>query len=229
MAAAARIREYEPGETLFHEGDPATAVFIGRRGSIKLTQVGPDGHQVVLRLVCPDDKALLRRSFEKWSAESRYTRFLVPKQRLTDDELDSMQIESTRAIDIEQFVDLSEIDPVFYDAAYYVAPDKLAQKPYALLVQAMQREGKVAIARFTEAIGFATTAGNTNIVRMATLGRARAKLNIADYAGEQDLVLVCVLKRNVPAGGAQANALAKILDRWIRDNPRPYVGQHWPT
>lgn len=60
-------------------------------------------------------------------------------------------------------------------------------------------------------------------------GRAVVTENIADYAGEQDLVLVCVLKRNLPAGGAQANALAKILDRWTKDNPRPYVGQHWPT
>lgn len=42
---------------------------------------------------------------------------------------------------------------------------------------------KVAIARFSEAIGFATTANNTDILRMAYLGRARARLNIADYAG----------------------------------------------
>lgn len=65
-----------------------------------------------------------------------------------DDELATLDPETTRTIDIEQFVDLSEIDPVFYDAAYYVAPDKLAHKPYALLVRAMEEEGKVAIARF---------------------------------------------------------------------------------
>jgi DNA end-binding protein Ku len=65
-----------------------------------------------------------------------------------DDELASLDPESSRTIEIEQFVDLSEIDPVFYDAAYYVAPDKAARKPYALLVKAMEEEGKVAIARF---------------------------------------------------------------------------------
>jgi hypothetical protein len=59
--------------------------------------------------------------------------------------------------------------------------------------------------------------------------RAVATENIADHAGEQDLVLVCVLKHNLPAGGAQANALAKILDRWTKGNHRPYVGQDWPT
>jgi DNA end-binding protein Ku len=65
-----------------------------------------------------------------------------------DDELAALDPEATRTVDIEQFVDLDEIDPLYYDAAYYVAPDKAARKPYALLAQAMEEEGKVAIARF---------------------------------------------------------------------------------
>jgi DNA end-binding protein Ku len=64
-----------------------------------------------------------------------------------DDELASLDPVANRSIDIEQFVDLDEIDPIFYDAAYYVAPDKAARKPYALLVRAMEEQGKVAIAR----------------------------------------------------------------------------------
>jgi len=46
-----------------------------------------DGTPVLLRLVTSDDKELLRRGFDHWSQQSRYTRFLVPKQRLSDDEL----------------------------------------------------------------------------------------------------------------------------------------------
>jgi DNA end-binding protein Ku len=65
-----------------------------------------------------------------------------------DDELAALDPEASRTVDIEQFVDLDEIDPIFYDSAYYVAPDKAARKPYALLAQAMEAEGKVAIARF---------------------------------------------------------------------------------
>lgn len=75
--------------------------------------------------------------------------------------------------------------------------------------------------------------GGAEDAEVAQVARAERRAvvteNIADYAGEQDLVLVCVLKRNLPAGGAQANALAQILDRWATDNPRPYLGQHWPT
>ena len=65
-----------------------------------------------------------------------------------DDELAALDPEATRSIDIEQFVDLDEIDPIYYDSAYYVAPDGAARKPYALLVRAMEEAGKVAIARF---------------------------------------------------------------------------------
>ena len=64
------------------------------------------------------------------------------------EELDNLDPEATHTIDIEEFVRLDEIDPIFYDAAYYVAPVKGTEKPYALLVKAMEEEGKVAIARF---------------------------------------------------------------------------------
>jgi hypothetical protein len=60
-------------------------------------------------------------------------------------------------------------------------------------------------------------------------GRAVVTENVADYAAERDLVLVFVLKKNLPAGGAQAAALARILDRWAKDHPDPYLGHHWPA
>ena len=51
---------------------------------------------------------------------------------------------------------------------------------------------------------------------------------VADFAAERDVALVFVLKRNLPAGGGQAAALARILDRWAQDFPDPYLGHHWP-
>ena len=64
------------------------------------------------------------------------------------EELDALDPEASHTIDIEEFVDLADIDPVFYDSPYYVAPVKAAEKPYKLLVQAMEDQQKVAIARF---------------------------------------------------------------------------------
>jgi DNA end-binding protein Ku len=66
---------------------------------------------------------------------------------INPDELDALDPEKSRTIDIEDFVDLSEIDPIFYDHPYYLVPDKGAAKAYGLLLNAMEQAGKVAIAR----------------------------------------------------------------------------------
>ena len=64
------------------------------------------------------------------------------------EELATIDVEATRTIDIEEFVDLADIDPVYFEKSYYLVPDGRAEKPYALLVEAMTRTGKVAIGRF---------------------------------------------------------------------------------
>jgi DNA end-binding protein Ku len=66
---------------------------------------------------------------------------------INPDELDSLDPEKTRTIDIEDFVDLDDIDPVYYDHPYYLVPDTGAAKAYGLLLNAMKESGKVAIAR----------------------------------------------------------------------------------
>jgi DNA end-binding protein Ku len=66
---------------------------------------------------------------------------------INPDELEALDPEKSRTIDIEDFVDLADIDPVYYDHPYYLVPDKGAAKAYGLLLNAMQESGKVAIAR----------------------------------------------------------------------------------
>src|SRR4051795_4020407 len=66
---------------------------------------------------------------------------------INPDELDALDPEKSRTIEIEDFVDLAEIDPVYYDHPYYLVPDKGAAKAYGLLLNAMQESGRVAIAR----------------------------------------------------------------------------------
>jgi DNA end-binding protein Ku len=66
---------------------------------------------------------------------------------ITPEELDALDPEKSRTIDIEDFVDLADIDPVYYDHPYYLIPDKGAAKAYGLLLNAMRESGKVAIAR----------------------------------------------------------------------------------
>jgi DNA end-binding protein Ku len=66
---------------------------------------------------------------------------------LTDDDLDAVPVESSRAIDIQQFVELDEIDPILFKKSYYLVPDETGAKAYALLRKALSEENKVGIAK----------------------------------------------------------------------------------
>ena len=75
---------------------------------------------------------------------------IAPEQYvlITKDEIEELNPKKTRAIEISDFVDLDEIDPIYFDHPYYLGPDKGAERAYTLLVKAMADSNKVAIARF---------------------------------------------------------------------------------
>jgi DNA end-binding protein Ku len=94
------------------------------------------------------------RSSEEHAVESTeiVRGFEIEKGRhviLEEEELEALRPEPTRTIEIEHFVSLEEIDPLFFEKSYHLAPaDEVAEKPYHLLRQAMEEEGRVAIGRF---------------------------------------------------------------------------------
>ena len=67
---------------------------------------------------------------------------------LSKDEMSALAPEKTRAIDVQDFVDIEEIDPMYFDSPYYLGPADGAEKAYSLLAAAMEASGKAAIARF---------------------------------------------------------------------------------
>src|SRR5215203_1975898 len=87
---------------------------------------------------------------ESVPAEEIVRGFEIDKGRyvpLEDEDLDRLDIELTHSIDICDFVDLGEIDPIYFRKAYYLAPQEGAEKPYRLLVRALEETGKVGIAK----------------------------------------------------------------------------------
>lgn len=66
---------------------------------------------------------------------------------MTDEDFDAVPVESSRAIDIVQFVDLADIDPIYYKKSYYLVPEETGLKAYTLLRRAMEEDGRVAIAK----------------------------------------------------------------------------------
>jgi DNA end-binding protein Ku len=75
---------------------------------------------------------------------------LTPDRYVTidPDELDALDPKATHTIDIEEFVDLVQIDPIYYDHNYYLAPTAGGAKAYRLLLEAMRESGKIAVGRF---------------------------------------------------------------------------------
>ncbi|MCW3037257.1 MAG: Ku protein [Actinobacteria bacterium] len=67
----------------------------------------------------------------------------------SDEELERLPSDSIRAVDVVSFVPLEEIDPIYFQKSYYLAPEPTGLKAYRLLAQALQESGRVAIAKFT--------------------------------------------------------------------------------
>jgi DNA end-binding protein Ku len=104
---------------------------------------GADGGRIQQKRVCSvDGQEVPWDDIVKGYEISRHRYVTV-----TPDELKALEPRATRSIDIEDFVALDEIDPIFFESTYYLAPDRGAGKAYRLLYEAMKSTGKVGIAR----------------------------------------------------------------------------------
>src|SRR4051812_41105728 len=114
------------------------------RNTVRFHQLHDSDHvRIQQKRFCPADGEEVTYEHIVKGYEIAPDRYVV----ITPEELEALDPKKTRTIDIEDFVDLAEIDPIFYDHPYYLMPDKGAAKAYKLLVQAMTEAGKVALAR----------------------------------------------------------------------------------
>jgi len=118
---------------------------------------------------------------------------IAPEQYvvLTRDELEELDPQKTKAIEIQDFVDLDEIDPIYFDHPYYLGPDKGAEKAYALLVKAMSDSNKVAVARFV-------LRNRENLAAIRPMGKV---LTMATMRFADEVVSPDELEDVVPANG----------------------------
>jgi DNA end-binding protein Ku len=103
-----------------------------------------DGSRVRQHLFCEaEDKEITRDDIVKG--------FEVSKGRyvqLTEKELEALEAQANRSVEIQEFVNLDDVDPVYFEKTYYLGPDKGGEKPYALLAQAMKDQNQAAVAQF---------------------------------------------------------------------------------
>jgi DNA end-binding protein Ku len=115
------------------------------RATIRFNLINPKtGNRIRMKTVDSEtDEELQRRDLEK-GYEFRKDQYLM----LTDEDFDSVKVESSSVIAIEKFVEVDSIDPIFFASSYYLAPDGEAGRDvYAVLRQAIAETGRVALAR----------------------------------------------------------------------------------
>jgi DNA end-binding protein Ku len=102
------------------------------------------GSRIKQQTFCPVDNEVVERSALVKGYEFQKDQYV----RFTDEELKSLEGEASKVIDIEEFVPLASVDPIYFEKTYYLGPDKGGEKPYRLLADAMAKSDKVALATF---------------------------------------------------------------------------------
>ena len=96
---------------------------------------------------------------------------------VTEEELDALEAQVNRSVEIQEFIPIEAVDPVSFKKTYYLGPDKGGEKPYRLLAQAMQRERKGAIAQFVQR-------GKEELVMVRPVRESQLMLHVLYYADE---------------------------------------------
>ena len=114
------------------------------RKDVRFNQLhGADGGRIQQKRVCSIDGEEVPYEEIVKGYEIEPGRYVT----ITPAELDSVAAERTRRIEIEEFVALDDIDPIHWESTYYLAPDKTAGKPYALLLAALESTSRVGLGR----------------------------------------------------------------------------------
>jgi DNA end-binding protein Ku len=127
----------------------------------------PDGGRIRYKRVCSVDGEEVDWSEIVKGYEYEKDHYVT----LTDEELASLPVTSAKAIEIERFVDVDQIDPIFFQKSYYVVPEATGLKAYQLLREAMADDDKVAVAKvaFREKEHLATLRLRDNVFVLETM------------------------------------------------------------
>ena len=142
---------------------------------------------------------------------------------MSRDELEALNPKKTKAIEIEDFVDLDQIDPIYFNQPYYLGPAPGAERAYALLAQAMAEQRKVAVARFVlrNKESLAAVRAGDGVLTLATMRFADEVVPVSQLEGLLgDTSDVKPKEREVEMAKALIDSLANDFD------PKSYKDEH---
>lgn len=122
---------------------------------VRFHLLAPDGSRVKQQYISEKTGEVVERSSMNKGYEFEKDRFVV----FTNDELKALEDAASHVVEIMAFIPEEAINPVYYDKAYYIAPDKRGGKPYSLLQQALRQSGRCALAKWA-------SKGKTRIVQI---------------------------------------------------------------
>lgn len=112
--------------------------------SVRFNLLAPDGSRLKQQYVSEKDQKVVARAEMVKGYEFEKDHFVL----FTPDELKALEESSSHVVEIVHFIPEKAVDPIYYDKAYLLAPDKRGGKPYALLMEAMRESGRCALARW---------------------------------------------------------------------------------
>lgn len=140
--------------------------------------------------------------------------------KISDEELEALEGEASKAIEISEFVPLAKVDPVYFEKSYYLGPDKGGEKAYRLLSDAMTQAGKVALAKFV-------LRGRENLVlvRSAQSGLMLHTMYFADEVRNFDEISK---GESAKISGAETNLALRLIDELSSEqfNPEQYEDEY---
>jgi len=113
-------------------------------GTVRFNMLSKDGSRLKQQYISEKDQKVVERADMVKGYEFEKDRFVV----FEPDELKALQESPSHTIDIVAFIPEKAVDPLFYDKAYFLAPDKRGAKPYNLLMEAMRKSGRCALAKW---------------------------------------------------------------------------------
>ena len=141
----AAVRSFWSGTITFGLVSIPVALYAANRSSrVSLRMVAPDGTRLARRYFTSRDDRELESDELVRGYEAEKDRFVI----VDDDELERLAPERTRDIDLRQFVKADDIDPMYFERAYYLTPAGQSNKAYRLLARVMEETGRAGIATF---------------------------------------------------------------------------------